>query len=49
MYARTTTVRGNPGAIDDGVAFLRHRVMPAVEGLPGYVGLSMLADRDSGR
>jgi hypothetical protein len=49
VYARTTTVRGDPGAIDDGVAFLRDRVMPAVEGLPGYVGLSMLADRDTGR
>ena len=49
MYARTTTVRSDPGAIDDGIAFLRDRVMPAVEGLPGYVGLSMLADRDSGR
>ena len=49
MFARTTTVRGNPGSIDDGIAFLRDRVMPAVEGLPGYVGLSMVADRDSGR
>ncbi len=49
MHARTTTVRGDPGAIDDGIAFLRDRVMPAVEGLPGYVGLSMLADRDTGR
>jgi hypothetical protein len=49
VYARTTTVDGDPGAIDDGVAFLRDRVMPAVEGLPGYVGLSMLADRDTGR
>ncbi len=49
MYARTTTVLGDPEAIDDGVAFLRDRVMPAVEGLPGYVGLSMLADRDTGR
>ena len=49
MYARTATVHGDPEAIDDGVAFLRDRVMPAVEGLPGYVGLSMLADRDTGR
>jgi hypothetical protein len=49
VYARTTTVHGQPTAIDEGVAFLRDRVMPAVEGLPGYVGLSMLADRDSGR
>jgi heme-degrading monooxygenase HmoA len=49
VYARTATVHGDPKAIDDGVAFLRDRVMPAVEGLPGYVGLSMLADRDTGR
>ena len=49
MYARTATVHGDPKAVDDGVAFLRDRVMPAVEGLPGYVGLSMLADRDTGR
>ena len=49
VYARTATVHGDPKAVDDGVAFLRDRVMPAVEGLPGYVGLSMLADRDSGR
>ncbi len=48
MYARTTTVRGDPEAVGDGIAFLRDRVMPAVEGMPGYVGLSMLADRDSG-
>jgi hypothetical protein len=49
VYARTTTVRGDPEAVGDGIAFLRDRVMPAVEGMPGYVGLSMLADRDSGR
>jgi hypothetical protein len=49
VYARTATVHGDPKAVDDGVAFLRDRVMPAVEGLPGYVGLSLLADRDTGR
>jgi heme-degrading monooxygenase HmoA len=49
VYARTTTVHGDPRAVDEGVAFLRDRVMPAVEGLPGYVGLSLLADRHTGR
>jgi hypothetical protein len=49
MYARSTTVRGNPQSIDAAIAFLRDKVMPAVMGLEGYVGLSMLSDRDTGR
>jgi heme-degrading monooxygenase HmoA len=49
MYARSTTVRGNPQSMDDAIAYLRDRVMPAIQGLEGSVGLSMLCDRDSGR
>jgi quinol monooxygenase YgiN len=49
MYARSTTVRGNPKAMDDGIAFVRDTVMPTVRQLDGCIGLSMLADRDSGR
>jgi heme-degrading monooxygenase HmoA len=49
MYARSSTVRGNPQSIDDATAYLRDKVMPAVTALEGYIGLSMLADRDSGR
>ena len=49
MYARSSTVRGNPQSIDAATAYLRDKVMPAVLALDGYVGLSMLADRDSGR
>jgi quinol monooxygenase YgiN len=49
MYARTTTVRGNPRSLDDAIAYLRDRVMPAIQALEGCVGLSMLCDRDSGR
>jgi hypothetical protein len=49
MYARTTTVRGNPGAIDEATAYMRDETMPAVQQMQGFVGLSMLADRDSGR
>ncbi len=49
MYARSTTVLGRPQSFDAGITYLRDRVMPAVLGLEGYVGLSMLADRDSGR
>ena len=49
MYARSTTVHGSPEKMDDGIRFIRDQVMPMVEGLDGSVGLSMLADRDSGR
>jgi heme-degrading monooxygenase HmoA len=49
MYARSSTVTGNPTSIDDAIAYLRDKVMPALQGLTGFVGLSMLCDRDSGR
>lgn len=49
MYARTTTLRGNPQRVDDGIAMVRDQVMPAVSDIDGCVGLSMLADRQSGR
>ncbi|MGY1643532.1 hypothetical protein ACI782_20700 [Geodermatophilus sp. SYSU D00703] len=49
MHARTTTIRGNPQAVDNGVVYLRSEVMPVLDRIDGCVGLSMLADRDSGR
>ena len=49
MYARTTTVHGDPGSLDEAIDYLRRRVMPAIQALDGYVGLSMLCDRDTGR
>jgi quinol monooxygenase YgiN len=49
MYARSTTVRGTPEAMDEGIAYVRDKVMPAVQQMDGCIGLSMLVDRDSGR
>jgi quinol monooxygenase YgiN len=49
MYARSTTVQGNPQAMGDGIAYVRDRVMPTVGEMDGFVGLSMLADPESGR
>ncbi|MGV0634140.1 hypothetical protein ABQE69_06630 [Mycolicibacillus trivialis] len=49
MFARSTTVFAHPALIDDGVAHIRDRVMPVMQGIDGYVGLSLLADRRSGR
>ena len=49
MYARTTTIDGEPSSIDAGIAQIRDTVMPMLEGLSGYIGLSLLVDRTSGR
>jgi heme-degrading monooxygenase HmoA len=49
MHARSTTVRGVPHAVDDGIARVRDHAWPRLLELEGWVGLSMLADRDSGR
>jgi quinol monooxygenase YgiN len=49
MYARSTTVRGDPQHLDEGMAYVHDTVMPAVQDMAGCVGISMLADRESGR
>jgi heme-degrading monooxygenase HmoA len=49
MFARTTTLRGNPQAVDDLVANVRDEVMPRLMQMDGCVGLSLLVDRDAGR
>jgi heme-degrading monooxygenase HmoA len=49
MYARSTTIRAHPQFIDQGLAVVRDEVLPLVQRMDGFVGLSMLADRDSGR
>jgi heme-degrading monooxygenase HmoA len=49
MYARSTTLRGSPGNVDDLIANVRDEIMPMVTQLDGCVGLSLLVDRDTGR
>jgi quinol monooxygenase YgiN len=49
MYARSTTAQGDPATLDEAIAFVGEKEFPAITGIPGCVGLSMLADRDTGR
>jgi heme-degrading monooxygenase HmoA len=49
VYARSTTIQAQPSSIDDGIMFVRDEVMPALRAMDGYVGLSLLVDRESGQ
>jgi quinol monooxygenase YgiN len=49
MHARSLNIHGNPSNIDAGIAYVRDEVMPTVQKTEGCVGLSMLADRETGR
>jgi quinol monooxygenase YgiN len=49
MYSRSMTIHGNPEALADGIAFIRDEAMPQTLAMEGCTGLSMLADRVSGR
>jgi heme-degrading monooxygenase HmoA len=49
MYARSTTVRGDPQKLDAAIAYLRDEVLPLVQGMDGCIGMSMMCDRDTGR
>ena len=49
MYARSTTIRGNPTRLDDAVAHMRDEILPQLQEMDGFIGLSMLADRETGR
>src|SRR5437660_11885501 len=49
MYARSTTINGDPTSVDEGIAFVRDETMPSLRRMDGCAGLSMLVDRASGR
>jgi hypothetical protein len=49
VFARSTTVMARPESIDSAVTHIRDVVMPALQEMPGWIGLSTMVDRDSGR
>jgi len=48
MFARSTSITGDPAKIDACITYLRDEVMPEVTSMNGCMGLSMLVNRDSG-
>jgi heme-degrading monooxygenase HmoA len=48
VYARSSTVRGLPERVDEGIAMVRDEVLPTLQSWEGFNGLSMLVDRESG-
>jgi len=49
VHARSTTIQAQTSSIDDGIAYMRDDLMRELESVDGYVGISLLVDRDSGR
>jgi hypothetical protein len=49
VYARSFTIEGQPLSVDIGIAHVRDVVIAEMRELDGFVGLSLLVDRQSGR
>jgi heme-degrading monooxygenase HmoA len=49
MYARVTTIDGDPQRLETGTVYVRDRSLPMAREAEGCRGLSMLADRTTGR
>jgi heme-degrading monooxygenase HmoA len=49
VHARSTTIQAQTSSIDDGIAYMRDDLMRELENVDGYVGISLLVDRESGR
>jgi heme-degrading monooxygenase HmoA len=49
MYARVTTLQGDPSALEEGLRTVRDQVIPGASQIVGFRGMLALADRTTGR
>lgn len=48
MYARSSTIHAQPASIDAGIAAFRDEILPPLRDMDGFVGASLIVDRESG-
>jgi hypothetical protein len=48
VFARSTTLHARPGFISAGIAFFTEEILPMLRRLDGFVGESLVVDRDTG-
>ena len=46
--ARVSSLEGSPGAIDEGIAFIKEKILPEAADLTGWRGILTLANRQTG-
>ena len=49
MYARISTVEGDPSKIDDAVAVLNEKIIPTLKSVKGFRAVNFMADRSTGK
>jgi len=49
VFARTVTSDALPESVDEGIVYIQDTVFPQVREMPGCIGVSLVADRATGR
>jgi heme-degrading monooxygenase HmoA len=48
MYLRVTAFKSEPGKLEEGIAFLKNKIIPSISKAPGYLGATCIVDREKG-
>lgn len=48
MYLRVTAFKSDPAKLDEGIAFMKDKIIPTLTQLPGCLGATCIVDREKG-